>query len=120
MTGCAMQARFLKSVIKKYESFKSPTPHIADSDQASTSEHVHHTASRVFNEIPSEFSNYSKQDLSDIQVGRTDSGAQQHSTSHTVLGTNIFADKDLWDSLFSDVGFWMDDAVYLSDTSSFM
>ena len=37
--------------------------------------------------------------------------------TQAVLGTNLFADKELWDNLLSNVGFWMGEGVPLSDST---
>jgi hypothetical protein len=111
MTGAAMQARFLKSVIQKYENLKSQSPATPAFERGYTSRDSQHSTFGVSNDghVSSNTQNHGNN--SEFQTGPIPQ-------TQSVLGTNLFADKDLWDSLFSDVVFGISDGVSLSENPS--
>jgi len=115
MTGCAMQARFLKSVLRKYESLK------AESTSANLDSQTYALQKQPSMSNNSIRPDNNEQDVPNItQTSGMDCSNQACGTPQTqaILGTNLFADKDLWDNLFSDVGFWMNEGNSLSDNQN--
>lgn len=112
LTGCALQARFLKSVIQKYESLTSQP--FMDNNQLQGST-THNHPSILSTNVPDTLNIHRSSD------SRDDSENSGHyPQTQDVLGTNLFADKDLWNDLFADVESWMPGGVSLSDNSSFI
>jgi hypothetical protein len=116
MTGCAMQARFLRSVIEKYQSLSSPEIG-GNTIRSQASNNGSNQRPDDMHDHPSIPSNTQTRNYQQNQTLGADIGTQAEPAFHTedVLGTNLFVDKDLWDNLFSDVGFWMNEGIPLSE-----
>ncbi len=117
MTGCAMQARFLRSVIERYQSLSSPKIGGDNTIQSQASNNCSNQQLDNTHDHPAISSNTQRGSYQQNKTLGTDIGTQAEPAFQTqaVLGTNLFADKDLWDNLFSDVGFWMNEGVPLSE-----
>jgi hypothetical protein len=118
MTGCAMQARFLKSVIQKYQSLKSQATERNKGAHPSISHSTHSTPPVPPSSVPPNTDHDSNQGSISRHEATIHHDLRRQLAPHSqdILGTNLFADNDLWDNLFSDVGFWMNDGTSLSET----
>ncbi|KAB8304041.1 hypothetical protein EYC80_005387 [Monilinia laxa] len=120
MTGCAMQARFLKNLVEKYQNLKSQAS-IRNRDRGIYSYQPNIPISRdgpqnrmntdINNnhQAPEPIQNY--QDSGDFTDTNSISG------SMTDLSTDFMNDKDIWEGLLTDAGFWMSEGKLLSDNT---
>ncbi|CAD6457588.1 a2cb6896-4ef5-4347-90c3-210530571b3f [Sclerotinia trifoliorum] len=118
MTGCAMQARFLKSLVEKYQILKyqarNKTPdrnsHSHQSAISPVQTYLHddmNTANHTIRQIPETTGPY--QDTEDFAE------TNSITDSTTDFSTDTSDDKEIWEGLLADVGFWMSEGNFLSD-----
>ncbi|KAF7922330.1 uncharacterized protein EAE97_011072 [Botrytis byssoidea] len=120
MTGCAMQARFLKNLVGKYHRLKSH----ASSQVRDPGVHSHQ------HEDPTSLESLQNRMNTDVgtsyQVPRPlqsyqDTGESTDTTSINGstpnFSTDLLHDKEIWDGLLTDAGFWMSEGNLLSDNS---
>ncbi|TGO52936.1 hypothetical protein BCON_0132g00030 [Botryotinia convoluta] len=120
MTGCAMQARFLKNLVGKYHRLKSH----ASNQVRDHGVHSHQP------DIPTLLGSLHNRMNADVgtsyQVPRPLQSYQDtaESTDTTSINgstpdfsTDLLHDKEIWDGLLIDAGFWMSEGNLLSDNS---
>ncbi|TGO82981.1 hypothetical protein BPOR_0723g00020 [Botrytis porri] len=120
MTGCAMQARFLKNLVGKYHRLKSH----ASNQVRDHGVHPHQP------DIPtSQESLYNRMNTdvgTSYQVPRPlqshqDTGESTDTTSINGstpdFSTDLLHDKEIWDGLLTDAGFWMSEGNLLPDNN---
>ncbi|TGO25465.1 hypothetical protein BPAE_0079g00110 [Botrytis paeoniae] len=105
MTGCAMQARFLKNLVGKYHRLKSHA-----SNQVR--DHGVHSHQR---DIPTSLGSLQNRLNTDVGGELTDTTSINGSTPD--FSTDLLHDKEIWDGLLTDAGFWMNEGNLLSDNS---
>ncbi|EMR84894.1 putative aldo keto reductase protein [Botrytis cinerea BcDW1] len=117
MTGCAMQARFLKNLVAKYHRLKSHTSnqvrdhgvHSYQSGMPTSLESLH---SRMNTDVGTSYQiPRPMQDTGEL----TDATSINGSTPD--FSTDLLNDKEIWDGLLTDAGFWMSEGNILSDNS---
>lgn len=114
-TGCAMQARFLKNVLRKYKDLKIPRrtlPSLSKQDHQHQLPPIQSTLSQ----------HHTNQNSSNREIGANTLSpplylpTNSHSPdSQPDFQANLFENKDMWENLFSDVGFWTGEGIFLSD-----
>ncbi|KAJ8070918.1 hypothetical protein OCU04_001277 [Sclerotinia nivalis] len=120
MTGCAMQARFLKSLVEKYQILKSQ----ASDKTRDRSNHSYRC------DIPSVQNNLHDQMNTTINISHRVSGpigayqdtgdfadTNSITDSTTDFSTDLLKDKEIWEGLLTDVRFWMSEGNFLSDNT---
>ncbi|KAF7960213.1 hypothetical protein EAE96_001811 [Botrytis aclada] len=120
MTGCAMQARFLKNLVGKYHRLKSHASnqvrdHGVHSHQPDIPTSLESLDNRMNTDAGTSFhaprSLQSYQDTGEL----TDTTSINGSTPD--FSTDLLHDKEIWDGLLTDAGFWMSEGNLLSDNS---
>ncbi|KAH8654446.1 hypothetical protein BGZ60DRAFT_435582 [Tricladium varicosporioides] len=107
MTGCAMQARFLKTVVQKYQNLKADAANGAFGHQNSISGQPNPPTGEM---IGLAFHNHDTGNNENQAIG-----THQEHLSPDEFGPGILNDKEMWENLFTEVGFWMSDGVNLSE-----
>ncbi|KAF7898849.1 uncharacterized protein EAF01_008062 [Botrytis porri] len=120
MTGCAMQARFLKNLVGKYHRLKSHAsnqvrdhgvhPHQPDIPTSQESLHNRmNTDVGTSYQVPRPLQSH--QDTGES----TDTTSINGSTPD--FSTDLLHDKEIWDGLLTDAGFWMSEGNLLPDNN---
>ncbi|KAF7940566.1 uncharacterized protein EAE98_000693 [Botrytis deweyae] len=120
MTGCAMQARFLKNLVGKYHRLKSHASnqvrdhgvHSHQPDIPTSLESLHNRMNTDVGtscHVPKPVQSH--QDAGEL----TDTTSINGSTPD--FSTDLLHDKEIWDGLLTDAGFWMSEGNLLSDNS---
>lgn len=109
-----MQARFLKKVVDKYHASKVPS--VPQPGEVTSATQPPQTQG---DRPPPYLSN-----AADLQTqnhwfgpGGSGSGSGTYDAEAYDNKANFetFADKDMWDALFTDTGFWMGESIFSSD-----
>lgn len=113
-----MQARFLKKVVGEYEILKSRCWIATQTGESSLHHSVTTAVTRSDPSISSNIQmnnhlNHTSSDQNMHNADITDSRSLVESQAN--LGTNLFADRDMWENFFSDAGFWTGEGIFLSD-----
>lgn len=110
MTGCAMQARFLKNLVERYQSLKSQASNkTRDRGVHSYQSHVPSSLDNLQNQINTD-TNTSRQDSGFIRTSHNNGDFADTNSlngSTTDFSTDLMHDKEIWEGLLTDVGFWM-------------
>ncbi|KAF7885224.1 hypothetical protein EAF00_011042 [Botryotinia globosa] len=120
MTGCAMQARFLKNLVGKYHRLKSHASSQVRDRGVHSHQHDDPTSLESFQnrmnagvgtsyQVPRPLHSY--QDTGEL------TGTTSINGSTPDFSTGLLHDKEIWDGLFTDAGFWMSEGNLLSDNS---
>jgi hypothetical protein len=125
MTGCAMQARFLKNVVEKYQSMKSHRTSLGADETVSpqsvpqhgTRDNACHSRTTASNPNTHSQNGGNAPVDSTITVGER-AEANMPTESQADFGTDLFADKDMWESLFADAGFWAGERMFFGENSN--
>ncbi|TGO36932.1 hypothetical protein BHYA_0111g00320 [Botrytis hyacinthi] len=120
MTGCAMQARFLKNLVGKYHRLKSHASsqvreHGVHSHQPDDPTSLESLQNRINTDVGTSYQVHrplqSYQDTGEL----TDTTSINGSTPD--FSTGLLHDKEIWDGLLTYAGFWMSEGNLLSDNS---
>ncbi|PQE23767.1 aldo keto reductase protein [Rutstroemia sp. NJR-2017a BBW] len=96
ITGCAMQSRFLRSLVEKYYSLQ--TQGVTAGSLPPVNNDLNADANPV------------------NQAARTVPGVRDEDTRlDTDLNLHLTTDKDIWETLFTDAGFWMSEGMFPND-----
>ncbi|KAH7310292.1 fungal-specific transcription factor-like protein [Rhexocercosporidium sp. MPI-PUGE-AT-0058] len=110
-TGCAMQARFLSRVVDNYQTMKAQSA-------GPTTRHKKQTAQ----EFPSVNLDADSSDMTsrrnDSETTAMENGEQEENQmgiQSEVVGNYAFSDNEMWEKMFAEAGFRLNDGVFMPD-----
>lgn len=121
MTGCALQSRFLRNLVEKYHNLKTtinkdkrpavPAPTYTNQTNEFNQSNQPNDPINPITQAPS--AARIPEDLTaDFASNSSIAGSQ------TDFGAHLLNDRDMWEGLLADAGFWMpvSEGIFLSDT----
>jgi len=125
-TGCAMQARFLKKVIDNYQTMKAQAQAQAQSQSHKLPSHPHHNKSEQHPDYDKTKSTHNTLNMtrqspgwneSDMipTEGGVDQEAEQIRNESLVVGNYAFSDNEMWENMFAEAGFRLNDGVFMPE-----
>lgn len=113
-TGCALQARFLKNVVDKYQTMKSHAKKIP------AQQHVR--VPEAFHQIATDPTTQAAHSLTSLVYGppqtmaATNMPIQNQGVGYQVdFGNYAFTDNEIWEPMFADAGFRINEGQFMPD-----
>ncbi|EXJ78909.1 hypothetical protein A1O3_08409 [Capronia epimyces CBS 606.96] len=113
--GCALQANFLKNVVKEYEKAKDAVkglPSAGQRPQLATPTRLIRAAEA---QTPSGLTQDGPIALRDSGIVEPDRNHQQNHPSQARVGDHIFTDDETWEALFAQAGFSINEETFLQE-----
>ena len=112
-----MQARFLTKVVDNYQATKtqssiSPRQHNKQTQQDSVS---HNTNSASQNSLNHTSQTPSSTDHENTAMESGNKEEEQLSDQSQVIGSYAFSDNDMWEKMFAEAGFRLNDGVFMPE-----
>lgn len=120
MTGCAMQARFLKSLVEKYQILKSQASNkTRDRSNHSYRCDIHPVQTYLHDHMNSTINttHWVPETIEPYQDTEDFAETNSLTDSTTDFKTDLSADKEIWEGLLTDVGFWLSEGNFLLDNT---